>query len=141
MKNKNKTAIASVIKEINDLYIQKIKKETEAAGIKNAYRPLLAALYEKDGGTQLSLAERTNIKAPTVSITLRKMEKEGMVDRVVDESDLRKTHVFLTEKGKALADMMNRCVESVNAAFTEGMTKEQKAFFEGSLERIKESLK
>ena len=141
MKNENKANTASVIKQINDLYIQKIRKETEAAGIKNAYRPLLSALYAKDGGTQLSLAERTGIKAPTVSITLRKMEKEGMVERAVDESDLRKTHVFLTEKGKEITEEMNRRIDAVDRIFTEGMTKEQKTFFEGSLERIKEALK
>lgn len=132
---------AALIKEISELYVLKIKKETEAAGVKNAYRPLLAALYAEDGGTQLSLAERTEIKAPTVSITLRKMEKEGLVDRVVDERDLRKTHVFLTEKGKKLTEDMNRCIANINAAFTSGMNKEQKEFFLSSLEKIKTALK
>ena len=99
MKHDVKSTAAEVIREIGELYIVKIKKETEAIGVKNTYRPLLSALYNEDGGTQLSLAQRTGIKAPTVSITLRKMEKEGIVDRVVDESDLRKTHVYLTEKG------------------------------------------
>ena len=89
MKNEGKSIAAELVKAIGDLYVLKIKKDTEALGVKNAYRPLLAALKERDGGDQLSLAERTNIKAPTVSITLRKMEKDGMVDRVVDESDLR----------------------------------------------------
>ena len=141
MKNETKNTIALNIKEINDLYIKKIKEETEAIGVKNAYRQLLSALYAQDGGTQLSLADRTGIKAPTVSITLRKMEKEGIVRRVVDESDLRKTHVFLTEKGKKVTLDMNKCMDRVNAVFTEGMTKEQKAFFAETLERIKEALK
>ena len=141
MKHESKTTAAEVIREIGDLYIVKIKKETEAIGIKNAYRPLLSALYSEDGGTQLSLAQRTGIKAPTVSITLRKMEKEGIVDRVVDESDLRKTHVYLTEKGKKLTLDMNKCIAGINAIFTAEMNKEQKEFFLSSLDRIKESLK
>ena len=141
MKNEGKSIAAELVKAIGDLYVLKIKKDTEALGVKNAYRPLLAALKERDGGDQLSLAERTNIKAPTVSITLRKMEKDGMVDRVVDESDLRRTHVFLTEKGRKLALDTEKCIADINASFTAGMNKEQKAFFISSLEKIKESLK
>ncbi len=141
MKNEGKSIAAELIKAIGDLYVLKIKKDTEALGVKNAYRPLLAALKEQDGGDQLSLAGRTNIKAPTVSITLRKMEKDGIVDRAVDESDLRRTHVFLTEKGRKLALDTEKCIADVNASFTAGMNKEQKAFFISSLEKIKESLK
>ena len=69
------------------------------------------------------------------------MEKDGIVDRVVDESDLRRTHVFLTEKGRKLALDTEKCIADINASFTAGMNKEQKAFFILSLEKIKESLK
>ena len=140
MKNESKGTAAELIKAIGDLYVLKIKKETEALGVKNAYRPLLAALKECDGGDQLSLAGRTNIKAPTVSITLRKMEKDGIVDRVVDENDLRRTRVFLTEKGTKLASDTEKCIEDIDASFTAGMTKEQKTFFISSLEKIRASL-
>ena len=140
MKPETKVMPAAAVKEISDLYIIKARKETEALGVKNAYRPLLSALYVEDGGTQLSLADRTGIKAPTVSITLRKMEKEGIVDRVVDESDLRKTHVYLTKKGRSLTEDMNKCIEEINALFTAGMTKEQEEFFLTSLENIKKAL-
>ncbi|MBQ3868918.1 MAG: winged helix-turn-helix transcriptional regulator [Clostridia bacterium] len=141
MKNDKKGIAAALVREISELYISKTREEIEALGVKNAYRPLLSALYAEDGGTQLSLAERTGIKAPTVSITLRKMEKEGMVNRVVDESDLRKTHVFLTEKGKKLTEDMNDCVAEINAGFTAGMSKEQKEFFLLSLTKIRDMLK
>ena len=100
MKTKKGEYAAGLIKEISNLYALRIRIEAENLGIKNAYRTLLSQLYLKDGGTQLSLAEKTGMKAPTISITLRKMEKDGLVDRVVDEKDLRKTHVYLTEKGR-----------------------------------------
>lgn len=81
-------------------YSEKLKKELEKEGLKVLYCRLLSALAEEDGGTQLSLVERTGIKAPTVSIMLRKMEKLGYVARKVDDYDLRKTHVTLTDKGR-----------------------------------------
>ena len=114
MKKTNGATAADLINEIARLYKLRVRIEAENLGVKNAYRALLSTLYIKDGGTQLSLAEKTGMKAPTISITLRKMEKEGLVDRIVDESDLRKTHVYLTEKGKKTTEKLNEGIETVN---------------------------
>ncbi len=117
---------SEIISELSALskgYSEKLKKELEKEGLKVLYCRLLSALAEEDGGTQLSLVERTDIKAPTVSIMLRKMEKLGLVARKVDDYDLRKTHVMLTEKGRtadALAkNTVNQLQESVFGAVSE----------------------
>ena len=92
--------IVSELASLSKNYGEKLKNELERDGLKILYCRLLSALAEEDGGTQLSLVERTGIKAPTVSIMLRQMEKLGLVLRKVDVYDLRKTHVNLTEKGR-----------------------------------------
>lgn len=92
--------IVSELASLSKNYGEKLKNELERDGLKILYCRLLSALAEEDGGTQLSLVERTGIKAPTVSIMLRQMEKLGLVLRKVDDYDLRKTHVNLTEKGR-----------------------------------------
>ena len=105
-------------------YSEKLKKELEKEGLKVLYCRLLSALAEEDGGTQLSLVERTGIKAPTVSIMLRKMEKLGYVARKVDDYDLRKTHVTLTDKGRqadALAkDKIKQMQEKTFSGISDG---------------------
>ena len=105
-------------------YSEKLKKELEKEGLKVLYCRLLSALAEEEGGTQLSLVERTGIKAPTVSIMLRKMEKLGYVARKVDDYDLRKTHVTLTDKGRqadALAkDKIKQMQEKTFSGISDG---------------------
>lgn len=140
MKTKKGEYASALIKEISVLYTLKIKEAAEKLGIKNAYRTLLSQLYVKDGGTQLSLADKTGMKAPTISITLRKMEKDGLVDRVVDEKDLRKTHVYLTEKGRKTTDDLNAAIEKINDGFVKGMSDTEKDIFIKNLENIKISL-
>ena len=73
MKKNNGAYAAELISDIARLYKLRVRIEAENLGIKNAYRALLSTLYVKDGGTQLSLAEKTSMKAPTISITLRKL--------------------------------------------------------------------
>jgi DNA-binding MarR family transcriptional regulator len=141
MKTNKGAYSAELIREISRLYTLRVRIEAENLGIKNSYRALLSQLYVKDGGTQLSLAEKTGMKAPTISITLRKMEKEGLVDRVVDESDLRKTHVYLTEKGRKTTEGLNEAICKINESFVDGMTADQEEFFIKSLEKIKSDLR
>ena len=44
------------------------------------------------------------ISAPTISLTLKKMEQEGLIERVVDINDQRNTIVCFSEAGKKLDD-------------------------------------
>lgn len=140
MKKTNGASVAEFINDIARLYKLRVRIEAENLGIKNAYRALLSTLYIKDGGTQLSLAEKTGMKAPTISITLRKMEKEGLVKRIVDENDLRKTHVYLTEKGKQTTEKLNVGIEAVNKLLVSSLSSEETAVFLKALESAKEAL-
>ena len=141
MKRNNGAYAAELTNEIARMYKFRVRIEAENLGVKNAYRALLSTLYVKDGGTQLSLAEKTGMKAPTISITLRKMEKEGLVRRVVDENDLRKTHVYLSDKGRETTERLNEGINGINNIFVEGMSDEEADFFIRSLERIKASMR
>ena len=141
MKRNNGAYAAELTNEIARMYKLRVRIEAENLGVKNAYRALLSTLYVKDGGTQLSLAEKTGMKAPTISITLRKMEKEGLVRRVVDENDLRKTHVYLSDKGRETTERLNEGINGINNIFVEGMSDEEVDFFIKSLERIKASMR
>ena len=141
MKRNNGAYAAELTNEIARMYKLRVRIGAENLGVKNAYRALLSTLYVKDGGTQLSLAEKTGMKAPTISITLRKMEKEGLVRRVVDENDLRKTHVYLSDKGRETTERLNEGINGINNIFVEGMSDEEADFFIRSLERIKASMR
>ena len=59
--------------------------------------------------TQLELVNLTQLKAPTISITLRNMEREGIVRREKNDVDRRETHVYITEKGSE--DCMQRSLK------------------------------
>lgn len=58
-------------------------------------------LGHRDGVTQLDLVKATHLKAPTISIALQKLERDGYVIRKHDDYDLRSIRVFLTDKGKS----------------------------------------
>ncbi len=133
--------IISELSALSKSYSEKLKKELEKEGLKVLYCRLLSALAEEDGGTQLSLVERTDIKAPTVSIMLRKMEKLGLVERKVDDYDLRKTHVMLTEKGRAADALAKNTIKQLQADVFGAVSEDDLKIFCGVLNTISGSLK
>ncbi len=91
-----------LISEISKLFHDQMNQNSEKLGFKNGYRQILRHLAHKDGITQIDLVHSTHLKAPTISVTLKKMEEERLVRREADKEDQRQIHVYLTEKGRTM---------------------------------------
>lgn len=94
--------------------------------MQNSCRHLLFHLAREDGVTQLRLAQLTNLKAPTVSVTLQKMERDGYVTRRADENDLRQTLVFLTPKGYEYNERIHTKVKKLDARALSGLDENER---------------
>lgn len=109
MDNKN---VLMLISDVQKIFHNHMREESEKNNLNNTYRPVIFFLSRFDGMTQLDLVKRTRLKAPTISLTLRKMEQEGLVKRVIDENDARKVCVYLTEKGYAYDDKIKELIKT-----------------------------
>ena len=88
-----------LIGEISKVTKCALHRESEAAGLSHSYRSIIFHLSRTNGMTQLELSKLTHLKPPTISVTLQKMENDGIVERKNDTKDLRKTIVSLTDRG------------------------------------------
>lgn len=107
------TEAANSLNNAAALFAEYLGRRLEAIGMRASYRHVMSPLMEKDGVTQLELVNKTGLKAPTISITLRNMERDGVVRREKNESDRRETHVFITDKGR---QMYNQALEAYQDA-------------------------
>lgn len=92
--------VMNLIHEISRITHDRIKRNCPE--MQRSCRLIMMELAHRDNVTQLDLVHATHLKAPTVSVSLQKMERDGLVLRRPDEDDLRATRVFLTEKGRAM---------------------------------------
>jgi DNA-binding MarR family transcriptional regulator len=68
--------------------------------------PILYALYEQDDCTIREIGERVLLAPSTLTNTLKRMEKNGLVSMAKDENDRRAMRVRLTPRARKLqADM------------------------------------
>ena len=102
---------------------------------------VLSVLAISDGINQLELVNTTHLRAPTVSVILRKMESEGIVERRRnDENDRRAVRVYLTEKGRALDKEIIECIKELDAIALRGLDSEEIAVLMGILPKIRDNL-
>lgn len=78
--------------------------------------PLLLTLWEEESLTQSEIARRLDIEQPTVANTLRRMERDGLVNAEPDPSHRRQVLIKLTEKGRKLERPLKLEALAVNQA-------------------------
>lgn len=125
---------------LSKLFRDQLRRASEEAGIPGGYRAILMELSHLESATQYELAKRTHLTAPTVSVTLQKMEHDGYITRTPDENDLRQMRVSLTEKGKA-AEADNRArANALEQTLLAGLTDEERAQLSALLSTMETNL-
>lgn len=81
----------------------------------------LRLLWAQDGLSQRELSSRAQVTDPTAHTALVRLEKLGYVDRRRAEGDSRRMYVFLTERGRALRDVLEPLAIEVNETATRGL--------------------
>ena len=103
------------------VFRQLMRLKTEEAGLNETYRPFIMILSRGDGINQLEFSKRLHFSAPSISLTLQKMEQEGFIKREQDEADKRNTIVSLTDKGKEYDNRFKSVLFKVEDEIFEGI--------------------
>ena len=148
MKNSNNNTYMfkgnETIKSVNDasfMFGKYVCRELEAIGMRSSYRHVMKPLMEQDGMTQLELVNLTQLKAPTISITLRNMEREGIVRREKNDVDRRETHVYITEKGREMHAKILEAFDRAEQLMLKDISEKEQATARKILAKMTENLR
>ena len=108
---------------------------------KSQHRLIMTLSHLGNNISQRDLAERLNITPAAVAVTLKKMEKMGLVKRNVAENDNRYNQVMLTDKGKKIVKESRKIFQYADEKMFAGFSDEELDVLEGFVTRIKENLK
>ena len=109
-------------------------------GVHPGQLPILSRLHEKEGASQRELADMLHIKPPTVTVTIRRLEKAELVYRKTDESDLRVTRIYLTEKGKDAVKDIHTLAEGLEKVLRRGFSKSEICLLRRFLQQMIDNL-
>ena len=140
MKNIDKDSLYFIFLEILRLHYYRTHVLLEEIGIYPGQPPMLFILNKEDGKSQSELADKLQIKPSTITVMLKRMEKEGIVIRRKDELDQRITRVYITEKGRQLC---NEAIEVMNKVQNEcfaNVTAEEKIILRRLFMQMRDNL-
>ena len=101
---------------------------------------VLSTLAVSDGTNQLELVRSTHLRPPTVSVILKRMEAEGLVERRSDEKDRRSIRVFLTDKGKELDKQNIGRIKALDKTALSGLSDSEIVTLMSLLPKIRDNL-
>ena len=86
---------------------------------------VLYCLWENNKKSPKEIAERLKLENSTISGILERMEKKGLIKRMISKEDRRFIQIMLTEKGAALEEDVLAAVDKVNEEVMSVFSKEE----------------
>ena len=87
---------------------------------------ILNCLWSQGSATPKEIAQTLRLENSTVSGMLDKLQKRGLVTRVLDPNDRRSIRVEASEAGKAIREDVLRTVDELNQAVLAPFTAQQR---------------
>lgn len=140
METINRDSLYYSFLEILRLHHTIAHRRLEEIGLYPGQPPLLFILNKTDGQSQKELANKLHIKASTVNVMIRRMEKEGLIKRIQDEKDQRISRVYITEKGRKTCKKANELMGKMEKDIFLGLSPDEKIIMKRLFLQIKKNL-
>ena len=141
LKDNPATQLAWKIATIYRLHMQNIAGVTENFGLYPGQTRILNTIAEMDGSTQKELAEQLNISPASMAVSIKRMQKTGIVEKAADAQDLRNNRIFITEKGRRIQTESLPEFIAFDNQLLKGFGQEEISRLDGYLARIQANLK
>ena len=124
MQPKKRTAMMAV--GITHFVWEKCNRTAAARlGVPESYLKLILFVSRHPGAGQKEIAEFSHVSTAAVNQTVKEMLAAGLLRKESDDTDKRRSRLYLTEKGADIADRMKQSFEDRDARITAALTPEK----------------
>ncbi|MCT8977348.1 MarR family transcriptional regulator [Clostridium sp. CX1] len=128
--------------KINQLarsFTKKLNEKINPLGLHSSQWAIVLYLHERKQCTQIQLSRYLNVEAPTITRTLIRMEKSGLVIRE-EGVDKREKHIKLTEKASRMFGIWKEVENDIQAESIDGIDTNELEVFNRVLEKMMKNL-
>ena len=124
---KRSQPIGFMIKQINNVYEKDLNERLRKIGITSSQCAVLDYLFRtsKEEVSQRDVEKNLNLKNPTVTGILKRLDEKGYILCVPNARDRRKKNIYLTEKAYDIQRRMDADRRKLDRELTRGMTKRE----------------
>lgn len=127
--------------ENHTLFSKMVFEELSGSELSAGQPKVLEYLLTHDGAAQKDIAGACMIEPATATSLLARMEKSGLIERHSREDDKRYILVYLTEKGRAMAEASVKVLGMIEKRVLEDFSDEERSIFISGLERVNRNLR
>ncbi len=138
-----KISFLDIAKKMNTLSILhriNIQKQASKNGLYFGQPPILEYVANHNNCTQREVADFMKVSPASIATSVKRMQKAGLLEKMVDESDLRYNRLKITEKGKELTYKCREDFDKVDAQMFSGFSDEECQQLYGYYERMIKNL-
>lgn len=118
------------------LFVRELERQLAPLGLAPAHMPVLLALEDGAALPQKVLADRAGVEQPTMTATLNRMERDGLVARRPNPEDGRSMLVALTPMALEKLPGVSAAVETINAVSLGALTDDEREQYFALLRRV-----
>jgi DNA-binding MarR family transcriptional regulator len=132
--------MVSLFAEISRLEHARAHELLEELGLYRGQHRILRALWRQDGLTHTELSRHAHVRPSTISTTIQRMEKAGLVERKHDTADQRVSRVYLTAVGRVLQEDVEQARRKLEEEMYDGLTLEERVLLRRLFLQMRENL-
>lgn len=114
--------MAHLVRDASRLLAKSLQSRLSEHGVSFGHWSFLRILWAQEGLSQRELSNEAGVMEPTTFTALKAMETNGLIERRHLNGNRRKQHIFLTDKGKQLKDVLTPLAEEVNHVALAGVS-------------------
>ena len=104
---------------------QYLSVKLSSLGITPSQYSVLSCLWGRSHASPKQLAEILGIETSTVSGLLDRLQKNGLIDRIVNSEDRREVQVIATQKGRDLEKPVTVIIDDMNKEVLKTFTQDE----------------
>ena len=135
---RERTTSGFLIKQINNVYEKDFNRMLKSIGITSSQCEVLDYLFHtsKEEVTQRDIERHLNLKNPTVTGLLKRLDEKGFILVVSSNTDRRCKNIYLTEKAYDIQRKMESSRKKSDKQLTMGMNHKEVQALKKMLEKV-----
>ncbi len=139
-KNEKEKELCDMLHFLNICERRIVDRLLEEKGIYFGQPPILCYLSHNPNATQKEIADSLNISPASVAVSVKRLEKSGLISRETDKADARRNNLSLTEKGAELDSFARQSFSSVDSAKISGLSDDEISFMLSVIKKMTDNL-
>lgn len=130
------TQIAWKIRDAHHLHMNHLQNIISSYGLHIGQPRILYTIKELNGATQKEIADKLNVTPASLAVSIKRMERAGLIEKNISESDLRRNYITLTDYGNRILNDSYLSLLKMDDQMVQGFSEGELEELVGFLDRI-----